>query len=342
MAGVSQATILPMKVLSPIGLVVNVTCSGSTSDIAEAIVDAADQGAGVISMSLGGGGSTTLRNAVDHAWNKGVLVVAAAGNDGGNNSIDFPAAYDNAIAVGALDSNKSRASYSDGGPQLDIAAPGSSVLSTYNSSNTSYSSLSGTSMATPHVAGVLALARGCAPAGTTATQIRNALYSTAEDLGTAGRDDVYGHGLARADRLVAALCDGSAPPPDPDPDPEPDPVPDPDPATPTLTSGAPVTVTVDAQHVDSWFKVAVPAGATRLTVTMDGPACGLVGCSVDADLSTRADARPTNSQYACRPFQGGSDESCVHSPPSNSTGYWYLRVNRYSGSGSVTLTAAVS
>lgn len=345
-AGVSQATILPMKVLSPVGLIINVTCSGSTADIAEAIVDAADQGAGVISMSLGGGGSTTLRNAVDYAWNNGVLVVAAAGNDGGNNSVDFPAAYDNAIAVGALDSNKSRASYSDGGPQLDIAAPGSSVLSTYNSSNSSYSSLSGTSMATPHVAGALALALGCAPAGTTAVQVRDALYSTAEDLGANGRDDLYGHGLARADLLVAELCDGSAPPPDPDPEPDPDPDPgpgpDPDPSTPTIVAGETVQVSVDSQNPDRWFKVAVPAGATELRVTIDGPNCGLFGCSLDADLYTRPDARPTNSQYACRPYQNGSDETCVHATPSSSTGYWYLRVNRYSGGGTVSLTAAVS
>jgi serine protease len=148
---------------------------------------------------------------VTYAYNKGVTIVAAAGNDGGANSIDYPGAYPESIAVAALDSTKTRASYSDGGPQLDISAPGSNVISTYNTNDTSYSSLSGTSMATPHVAGAIALALSCAPAGTTRTQVVNALYSTAEDLGVAGRDDAYGYGLARADRLVANICSGTAP-----------------------------------------------------------------------------------------------------------------------------------
>jgi serine protease len=209
-AGMSQATILPLKVLS--GTDILGRCSGSASAIAQAIRDAADQGAKVISMSIGGPDSTVEHDAVTYAYNKGVLIVAAAGNDGGSNSIDYPGAYAESIAVAALDSNKVRASYSDGGPQLDISAPGSNVISTYNSSDTSYTQLSGTSMATPHVAGLLALTLSCAPAGTTAATIRNALYSTAEDLGAAGRDDLYGYGLARADNLVANVCNGTPPP----------------------------------------------------------------------------------------------------------------------------------
>jgi serine protease len=208
-AGMSQVTILPMKVLS--GTDILGSCSGSASAIAQAIRDAADQGANVISMSIGGPDSTVEHDAVTYAYNKGVIIVAAAGNDGSANSIDYPGAYPESIAVAALDSTKTRASYSDGGPQLDISAPGSNVISTYNTNDTSYSSLSGTSMATPHVAGALALALSCAPAGTTRTTIVNALYSTAEDLGAAGRDDSYGYGLARADRLVANVCTGTAP-----------------------------------------------------------------------------------------------------------------------------------
>jgi serine protease len=205
-AGMSQAKILPLKVLS--GADILGRCSGSASVIASAIRAAADQGAQVISMSIGGPDSTVEHDAVTYAYNKGVTIVAAAGNDGGANSIDYPGAYPESIAVAALDSTKTRASYSDGGPQLDISAPGSNVISTYNTNDTSYSSLSGTSMATPHVAGAIALALSCAPAGTTRTQIVNALYSTAEDLGTAGWDSGYGYGLARADRLVSTICGG--------------------------------------------------------------------------------------------------------------------------------------
>src|SRR5207248_2743672 len=95
------------------------------------------------------------------------------------------------------------ASYSSYGSQVDIAAPGTNVLSTYNSGG--YATLSGTSMATPHVAGALALALSCAPS-TTNSALRTALQNTAEDLGPAGVDNQYGHGLARADLLVQNLC----------------------------------------------------------------------------------------------------------------------------------------
>ena len=204
-AGMSQATILPLRGLGAVGGLLNVQCTGNTAGIAQAIIDAADQGADIISMSIGGGGTSTLENAVNYAWNKGAVLVAAAGNDGGSNSIDYPGAYANAIAVAAVTSTKARASYSDGGPQLDISGPGSDVLSTYNSNDASYSKLSGTSMATPHVAGALALALSCAPNATN-VQLRDALYATAEDLGTAGYDQSYGWGLARVDRLTTNLC----------------------------------------------------------------------------------------------------------------------------------------
>ncbi len=207
-AGMSQATILPMKVLNAVGGLLNVQCSGSAANIAQAIMDSADQGAKVISMSIGGPAATAEENAINYAFSRGVLLVAAAGNDGSANDVDYPAAYPNVIAVAALTSSKARASYSDAGPQVDVAAPGSAVLSTYSTNDTSYSSLDGTSMSTPHVAGALALAIGCAPAGTAHTTIRDVLYSTAEDLGTAGRDDIFGNGLARADRLVAQVCGG--------------------------------------------------------------------------------------------------------------------------------------
>lgn len=216
-AGMSQATLLPMKALAMSGGLFSSGCSGSYTAIAQAIMDAADQGAKVISMSIGGTASATLQNAVDYAYGKGAILVAAAGNDGSANSIDYPGAYPNVIAVGALDSSKNKASYSDMGPQIDIAAPGSAVISTYNGNTASYSSLSGTSMATPHVAGALALALSCAPAGTTQSQVINALYATADDLGTAGFDQSYGNGLARADKLVYALCPNAPAPPNQNP-----------------------------------------------------------------------------------------------------------------------------
>ncbi len=201
-AGMSQTTILPMKVLSPIGFAF-VTCGGNASDIADAIYDSTDQGADVITMSLGGSGSTTERNAVDYAWNNGVVVLAASGNDGGDNSVDCPACYDSVIAVGSVTSSKARSSFSDGGPQLEIMGAGSGIWSTTDNSDSSYQSMDGTSMATPHVAGIVALAKGCS--GASNVEIRQALQNTAEDLGAAGRDNAYGHGLARADLLINEL-----------------------------------------------------------------------------------------------------------------------------------------
>jgi serine protease len=187
------------------------------------------------------------------------------------------------------------------------------------------------------VSGALALALSCAPS-TTNVQLRDALYRTAEDLGAGGWDSSYGHGLARVDRLVADLCGGGT---DPGPDPEPEPEPtDPDPSTPTVTSGQTTTLSLSASSADHYVKIAVPAGASQLQVVMDGPNCSLLSCSLDADLSTRAGARPTDSVYACRPYATGSDETCTHAAPTE--GYWYLRVKRYSGSGTVTLKATVS
>ncbi len=414
-AGMAQVTLLPMKALNyvkPTLLGGGGGCSGAFAGIAQAIMDAADQGASVISMSIGGGASSVMENAVNYATAKGAILVAAAGNDGGTNSIDYPAAYPAVIAVGAVTSTKARASYSDGGPQLDIAAPGSNVLSTYTgANNATYSLLSGTSMATPHVAGALALALGCKVAGTTTTQVVNALFSTAEDLGAAGRDNLYGSGLARADLLARQVCNGT-PPPNQNPtaaftatpsgslgvavdastshDPDGDLLSytwnfgdtatatgktanhtyasagsktirltvtdgrggsstaetvfnasaDPDPATPTLTSGQTVGVGVSSTATERFFKIAVPAGKTQLKAVTAGPACSLLSCPLDADLYTRAGSRPTDSAYSCRAMVKGNAENCTSVNPTS--GYWYIRVKRYSGSGSVNLTVTLT
>jgi serine protease len=203
-AGASQATILPFKVLGPS----SGGCSGFVSTIAQAIVDATGQHARIITMSLGTStDSNALASAVAYAWDHGVILVAAAGNGGRDNTVHYPAAYRQVIAVSALDASKSLASYSSTGPQVEVAAPGTNIEST--TSNGGYGLMSGTSMAAPHVAGALALALSCAPE-TTNQALRVALDATAEDLGPAGRDNGFGYGLVRADRLVAAMC-GTAP-----------------------------------------------------------------------------------------------------------------------------------
>jgi thermitase len=170
---------------------------GTTADVASCITWLADRGARVISMSLGGGASTTLQRAVRYAASQDVVLVAAAGNDG-NATLNYPAAYAEVVSVAATDSRDARASFSNANSDVEVAAPGVSVLSTYNDGG--YRALSGTSMATPHVSGVTAVIRTRNPAFS-AAQARSKLDASVDDKGAAGRDSSYGFGrvnLAKA------------------------------------------------------------------------------------------------------------------------------------------------
>jgi subtilisin family serine protease len=118
--------------------------------------------------------------------------VAAAGNDG-DATHNYPAAYSEVVSVAATDNRDARASFSNANADVEVAAPGVNVLSSYNSSDTSYTTLSGTSMATPHVSGVAAVIFGRNPAQT-AAQVRTKLDASVDDLGAAGRDTSFGFG----------------------------------------------------------------------------------------------------------------------------------------------------
>ncbi len=193
-AGVSWgAKIMALKAL-------NYNGNGSTADLAEAVYYAVDNGAKVINMSLGIPWTSwpcnypDIETAFTYAVNHNVLLVVAAGNDG-KYGVSCPGAYDQAMAVGSTDSSDNRSSFSNYGPRLDIAAPGSSIYSTW--SNGTYGTKSGTSMATPHVAGLAALVWGMAP-NMTAAQVRQTIESTADDLGPPGWDIYYGYGRINA------------------------------------------------------------------------------------------------------------------------------------------------
>jgi serine protease len=157
-AGIAyEAKIMPLKVLSAGG-------GGTVADIAEAIRFAADNGADVINMSLGGGGeSRLLKEAIDHAYNKGVVIVAAAGNSN-QNAAAYPARYPRVISVAATDAAGEKSPYSNYGAGVDIAAPGGSEAGKIlqntidpSSGQSVFVGFQGTSMAAPHVAGVAAL-----------------------------------------------------------------------------------------------------------------------------------------------------------------------------------------
>jgi thermitase len=162
--------LMPVKVLSSSG-------SGSLDAVARGITWAADNGAHILSLSLGAGsGAQQLQDAVNYAWNRGCLVVAAAGN-GGSSSPQYPAYYTNSIAVAATDSSDRLASFSQYGSWVDIAAPGVGILSTIP--NSRYASYDGTSMACPHVAGAAAVLWSHNPSLTN-TQLRAALETNVD------------------------------------------------------------------------------------------------------------------------------------------------------------------
>jgi thermitase len=192
------------------GKVLDDSGSGAYSWIASGITWAADSGADVINMSLGGKfGSSTLQNAVNYAWGKGVVVVAAAGNDGSSRA-NYPAYYTNCIAVAASDSNDAKASFSNYGSWVDVAAPGVGIYSTLpnhsNSIGNDYGSLNGTSMATPHVAGLAGLV-WASSYGANNAAVRDRIENTADQAGTIWT--TYGIERINAYSAVAA----AAPPP---------------------------------------------------------------------------------------------------------------------------------
>ncbi|NJL53412.1 MAG: peptidase S8 [Hydrococcus sp. SU_1_0] len=185
-AGIAyEASIMPLKVLSGSG-------GGTVADIAEAIKFAADNGANVINMSLGGGGaSSIIEEAVKYAHRKGVVIVAAAGNEG-RNSASYPARYPDVISVAATNPGGDKASYSNFGAGVDISAPGGSAEGTGDSGKIIQNTINpatgesvfvgfpGTSMAAPHVSGVAALIR--ATGVETPDEIRDVLLQSARKV----------------------------------------------------------------------------------------------------------------------------------------------------------------
>ena len=193
-SGVAPASqIMPVKVLDQYG-------QGHASDIAAGIIYAVDNGAQIINLSIGTSEDIPiLKNAIEYADSQGAIIVAAAGNDG-TNSVDYPAKYPQVLAVAASDSCDLRASFSDYGAEIEITAPGVRICSTgycaptRDCSNPNfYFYKSGTSMASPHVAGVAALIWSAEPA-LSAAEVRARLANAALDLAAPGWDIYTGWG----------------------------------------------------------------------------------------------------------------------------------------------------
>jgi thermitase len=201
-AGVSWYNkIMPVKVLDSSG-------AGSTYSVAQGIIWAVDNGAKVINMSLGNYAQADfLHDAIKYAYDHDVVMVAASGNDNTERP-GYPAAYPEVFAVAATTSKKERADFSNYGDYIDVAAPGDSIASTYPGSQ--YAALSGTSMASPHVAALAGLIRSVNPE-LSADEVMEIMRKSAIDLGDKGRDIYFGYGEIDVDRaLQAASAYGGA------------------------------------------------------------------------------------------------------------------------------------
>ncbi|MCP3130402.1 S8 family serine peptidase [Shewanella sp. KJ2020] len=440
---------------------------GYSSSLVAAVDTCVANGANVVTMSLGGSGSsTTERNALAAHYNNGVLLIAAAGN-AGDSTHSYPASYDGVMSVASVDNHKDHSAFSQYTNQVEISGPGEAILSTVtrgegrladitiggqsyfdsgvvphnrlissggnyvpapfngtttatlaectvsgtsfncgsmtnkvclvervgnqgtsypeinavkacknagasavivysnvalpglqnpflvdanneanlvsvsvdratglalrnqigasvtvsNQGNKDYEYYNGTSMATPHVSGVATLVWSYHPE-CSAAQVRNALKMTAEDLGTAGRDNYYGYGLVNAvaaKTFLDASCDGPT-----------DPV-DPTPTDGVLVNGVAKTGLTGAASEELHFSFDVPQGATNLGFVMNGG-------TGDADLYVQYGAAPTTSNYDCRPYKSGNSESC---PITNvQSGTYYAMVKGYSTFSGVSLTAS--
>jgi len=315
-AGVAfNAKVVPARVLGKGG--------GFTSDIVDAItwasggtvsgVPANANPAKVINMSLGGSGAcdTASQTAITGAFNRGTVVVVAAGNSNLNVSTSNPANCNNVVAVAATDRAGARASFSNFGAGIDVSAPGVSTLSTYNTGTTTvgsetYATLSGTSMSSPHVAGVAALIMSAA--AKTPTEVESLLKTTARPLPGACSG---GCGAGIVDATAAVNAALGAPPP-----------------SNVLTKGVAVTNLGAATGVSLNYTMAVPAGSTNLSFASSGG-------TGDADLYVKFGSAPTDTVYDCRPFLSGNAETCTFAAAQ--TGTYYVRLKAFSTFSGVSL-----
>jgi subtilisin family serine protease len=258
----------------------------------------------VANMSLGGGASTAIDDAINRMYNAGVTVVVAAGNENQNACNTSPARAPNAITVGATTSSDARASFSNYGSCVDVFAPGNNITSSWYTSTTATNTISGTSMASPHVAGVAALYLQGTPSATPAA-VANAITSTAT------ANVVTSAGTGSPNRLLYSLLSGGGTTPPPS-------------GSITYTGTLSGTGAAQIQPNGTYYQSTVSGSHTG---ALTGPS------GTDFDLYLY---KWNGSAWAivARSESASSVENINYS---GTAGYYYWRIYSYSGSGSYTL-----
>lgn len=266
----------------------------------------------VANMSLGGGASQAIDDAIRASIRAGVTYVVAAGNENRDACFGSPARVFEAITVGSTTNTDTRSSFSNFGSCVDLFAPGSDILSTWHTSNTATQTISGTSMASPHVAGVVALMLARNP-NLTPSEVANEMVqqSRSAKLSNVGSNS--------PNRLLSmSFLMGES-------------------GIPELKSGAPASGLGGLKGSEQFFVVNVPANSKSVEIQISGG-------TGDADLYTKMGDRPTAKLYDCRPYSGGNSETCrlTASQIPVGGGQLYIRLHAYSNYTGVKLSAVVS
>ena len=295
-----QVTLHPVRVLNCSGSGTNAGVIAGMDWVANNHVKPA-----VANMSLGGGASTATDDAVNRMHNAGVTVVVAAGNENQNACNVSPARAANAITVGSTTNTDARSSFSNYGTCVDVFAPGSNITSAWYTSTSATNTISGTSMASPHVAGIAALYLQGAPTATPAAVV-NAIVST----GTTGK--VTSAGTGSPNVLVYSLLSGTSPPPPPPP------------------PGTTYTGSLSGTGANSY-----QPSSTGYTVTVSGAHTGqLSGTGQDFDLYLQKRSSTGTWSNVASSLGTTSSETINYN---GTAGTYRWRVYSYSGSGTFTL-----